>query len=445
MVLENGRWRGRTMSELQHTRTPRPRRRGDLGSERNGTGPFVIGADGRRYVDAVSNRSQIGYDHDEELAAAPATSAGDPLAALRAKLAAHAPGDLEHVFVTSGALEALEVTWSIARLHFDAIGQPRRRKAIVRDRSYHGVTFSALSFNGINPMSAPLAPSSIRVRQVSSTNAFRSPFAAGDPAFTASLIDELEQLIEAEGPDTIAIIVAEPVQMGGGCLVPPPGYWAALRELADRHGILLVADDSATGQGRLGAWYGFERFDVVPDMATCGTGLTSAYMPIGAVVVREPLAQTLSPRSRTLLRDGSAGGSRTGAAIAVRCLEIIEREGLVERVRALEPRFAAALDELRQIPGVGDVRGMGFFWAVELVAEPGAQRLDAATRDALLHEFLPDRLLAEGLLCRIDDRGDPAIMLSPPLICDAALLENLARQVGAVARDAGEFIAARGS
>ena len=438
------------MSELPLNQSPRPRWRGDLqrgrygiGVVERGEGAFVIGAGGRRYIDAVSNRSQIGYSHDDELATANHGAPAEPLGALRAKLVELAPGDLTDVFVTSGALEALEVVWSIARLYFDAVGQPQRRKAIVRDLSYHGVTFSALSFNGINPMSAPLAPSSIRVRQVSSTNAFRSPFAADDPAFTASLIAELEQLIEREGPETIAIIVAEPVQMGGGCLVPPPGYWAALRELADRHGILLAADDSATGQGRLGEWYGFERFDVIPDMATCGTGLTSSYMPIGAVITRERVAHALSPRSRTLLRDGSAGGSRVGAAVALRCLEIMEQEGLVERVRSLEARLAAGLDALRSIPGVGDVRGMGFFWAVELVADPGARRMDDVTRDVLLHEYLPERLTAEGLLSRVDDRGDPVIIISPPLISDAALLETIVERLAAVARDAGEFIAAR--
>jgi len=248
--------------------------------------------------------------------------------------------------------------------------------------------------------------------------------------------------VQAEGPETIAVIVAEPVQMGGGCLVPPPGYWEGLRALADRHGILLVVDDSATDFGRLGEWYGFERFAGIPDMATCGTGLTSSYVPLGAVIVRGALRPTADPRAYAKVRDRSLHGSRAGAAAALRCFEIIERDGLLERVRAGEPRLAAGLLDLLSLPAVGDVRGMGYFWAVELV-RPGGERLEGELRELLVHEYLPVRLSEAGLLARVDDRGDPVVMVSPPLISDAALLTMICERLADVLRDAGELIAAR--
>jgi adenosylmethionine-8-amino-7-oxononanoate aminotransferase len=431
----------------------RPPARGDIERTRHGIGTVVggegayaIDAAGRRYIDAMSNRSQLGYSYGDELAvAARAGEAPDaePLQALRARLVELAPGDLGEVVFTTGAFESLEVTWALARRHFEALGQPQRRKAIVRRTAIHGAALSALSFNGVSPIAAPLGPSPISVVEVSNTNAFRSGFAPGDPAFAEHLLRELEDVVQREGPKTIALIMLEPVQMGGGCLVPPPGYWHGVRELADRHGILLGVDDSATDFGRLAEWYGFERFAVVPDMATCGTGLTSSYMPLGAVIVRGALRDTCDPRTYAKVRDRSLRGSRAGAAAALRCIEIIERDGLLERVRTGEPVLAAQLRELLSLPVVGDVRGMGYFWAVELVRPGGSQRLAPATREVLVHEYLPARLSDAGLLARVDDRGDPVVMLSPPLISDAELLGTMVDRLAGVLRDAGEFLAAR--
>jgi adenosylmethionine-8-amino-7-oxononanoate aminotransferase len=237
-------------------------------------------------------------------------------------------------------------------------------------------------------------------------------------------------------------MILEPVQMGGGCLVPPPGYWQGVRELADRHGILVGVDDSATDFGRLGEWYGFERFGVVPDMATCGTALTSSYVPLGAVVMRGALRATCDPSGYSKVRDRQLGGSRAGAGVALRCIEIIQRDGLLERVRAGEDVLAARLAELRSLPVVGDVRGMGYFWAVELVQPGGTERLAPAVREAVVHEYLPARLSEAGLIARVDDRGDPVVMLSPPLVSDDALLGTVADRLAGVLSAAGDFIAA---
>jgi adenosylmethionine-8-amino-7-oxononanoate aminotransferase len=436
-------------------RTPlRPPARGDIertrhgiGTVTGGEGAYAIDAAGRRYIDAMSNRSQLGYSYGDELAAAARAGeapGAEPLQALRARLVELAPGDLGEVVFTTGAFESLEVTWTLARRHFEALGQPQRRKAIVRRTAIHGAALSALSFNGVSPIAAPLGPSPISVVEVANTNAFRSGFAADDPAFADQLLRELEAVVQREGPKTIALIMLEPVQMGGGCLVPPPGYWQGVRELADRHGILLGVDDSATDFGRLGEWYGFERFGVVPDMATCGTGLTSSYVPLGAVVVREALGATGDPRSYARVRDRSLRASRAGAAAALRCIEIIQRDGLLERVRAGEPVLAARLRELLSLPVVGDVRGMGYFWAVELVRPGGTERLAPATREALVHEYLPARLSDAGLIARVDDRGDPVVMLSPPLISDRELLETMVDRLADVLRDAGELVTVQG-
>jgi adenosylmethionine-8-amino-7-oxononanoate aminotransferase len=417
-----------------------------IGAVKGGEGPYAIDASGRRYIDAMSNRSQLGYSYGAELlrAAQSAEAPGtDPLQALRARLGALAPGDLDEVVFTTGAFESLEVTWALARRHFDALGQRQRRKAIVRRVAIHGVALSALSFNGVSPIAAPLGPPPISVVEVSNTNAFRTPYRPDDPAFADHLLAELEAVVQAEGPQTVAVIVVEPVQMGGGCLVPPPGYWEGLRALADRHGILIVADDSATDFGRLGEWYGFERFGGMPDMATCGTGLTSSYVPLGAVIVRDALRATCDPRAHAKVRDRSIGGSRAGAAAALCCIEIIERDGLLERVRAGEPLLAGGLEALRELPAVGDVRGMGYFWAVELVRPGGTERLDDATRELLLHEYLPARLSEAGVIARVDDRGDPVVLLAPPLISDDELLETLLSRLADVLRDAGGLIASR--
>jgi adenosylmethionine-8-amino-7-oxononanoate aminotransferase len=435
-------------------RTPlRPPARGDIertrhgiGTVTGGEGAYAIDAAGRRYIDAMSNRSQLGYSYGDELAAAARAGeapGAEPLPALRARLVELAPGDLDEVVFTTGAFESLEVTWALARRHFAALGEPQRRKVIVRRTAIHGAALSALSFNGVSPIAAPLGPSPISVVEVSNTNAFRSGFAPDDPAFADHLLRELEAVVQREGPQTVALIMLEPVQMGGGCLVPPPGYWEGLRALADRHGILLGVDDSATDFGRLGAWYGFERFGAVPDMATCGTGLTSSYVPLGAVVVRGALRDTCDPRAYAKVRDRSLRGSRAGAAVALRCIEIIERDGLLERVRAGEPVLAARLRELLSLPAVGDIRGMGYFWAVELVRPGGSERLAPATRDVLVHEYLPARLGEAGLIARVDDRSDPVVMLSPPLIADAELLGAMVDRLAGVLGDAGEFLTTR--
>jgi adenosylmethionine-8-amino-7-oxononanoate aminotransferase len=240
------------------------------------------------------------------------------------------------------------------------------------------------------------------------------------------------------------MIIMEPVQNAGGCLVPPEGYWQGLREIADRHGILLVADEVICGFGRLGHWLGVERFGVVPDLATTAKGLTSAYAPMGAVLVREKVAEPLYDAGRMLMHGITFAGHPLCAAIALRNLEVFERDGILENVRTQEPHLQAELDGLRSLPIVGDVRGAGFFWAVELVKDDENTRLDADERERVLRGFLPGRLLEAGLIARPDDRGDAVVHIAPPLISDAAVLSELTAKLGEVLTEAHAVLHGKG-
>jgi adenosylmethionine-8-amino-7-oxononanoate aminotransferase len=415
-----------------------------------GEGPYVFDTEGTRYLDGLSSLfcAQLGYSYGEELASVAAAqlqrlafstvwgTAHPAAIELAETLADLMPGDLDHVFFTGGGSESVESAWKLVRQYHVANGEPQRTKAIARDVAYHGVTLGALSFTGLPKMKEQFGPPAIPVTHVANTNAFRAADGDDEAAFCARLLGELEQAIQAEGPDTVAMIILEPVQNAGGCLVAPAGYWQGVREIADRHGILLVSDEVICGFGRLGEWLGAERYGVVPDLATTAKGLTSAYAPMGAVMVSDRVAAPLYDAGRMLLHGITFAGHPLCAAIALRNLEIFRRDGILENVRALEPHLQARLDELRALPIVGDVRGAGFFWAIELVGDEEGRRLDADERERVLRGFLPGRLLEAGLIARPDDRGDAVLHVAPPLISDAAVLDELAAKVGEVLTDA---------
>lgn len=416
-----------------------------------GEGPYVFDTQGNRYLDGLSSLfcAQLGYSFGEEMAhVAGAQLQGlafstvwgmaHPTAIeLSAKLAELMPGDLDHVFFTGGGSESVEAAWKLVRQYHVANGEPQRTKAIARDRAYHGVTLGALALTGVPKMKEPFGPPAIPVTHVSNTNAFRAEDAEDEEAACRRLLSELEQAIQSEGPDTVAMIIAEPVQNSGGCIVPPAGYWQGLRQIADRYGILLVSDEVICGFGRLGEWLGAERYGVVPDLATTAKGLTSAYAPMGAVMVSDKVAAPLYEAGRTLLHGITFAGHPLSAAIALRNLEIFEREGILEHVRATEPYLKGRLDELRALPIVGDVRGAGFFWALELVKDEENTRLDEDERELLLRGYLPGRLLEAALIARPDDRGDAVLHLAPPLIADRPVIDDLVGRVGEVLADAG--------
>jgi adenosylmethionine-8-amino-7-oxononanoate aminotransferase len=418
-----------------------------------GEGPYVFDTDGKRYLDGLSSLfcCQIGYSFGEEMASVAGEqlstlafntvwgTAHPPAIRLAAALAERAPGDLNRVFFTSGGSESVEAAWKIVRQHYLAKGEPQRTKAIAREIAYHGVTLGALSFTGVRPMKEPFGASPIPVVRVSTTNDFRHELAGDPAAHCAQLLQEMERAIVETGPETVAMIIAEPVQNAAGCLVPQENYWPALRELADRYGIALVADEVITGFGRIGEWFAASRFGPAPDVITVAKGLTSAYAPMGAVLVSDRIAEPLYDDGRMLLHGITFGGHPLAAAIALRNIEIFEREGVLDNVRANEDYVRERLEELRErLPIVGDVRGAGYFWALELVRDADNTRFSAEERERLLRGFLAGRLLGEGLIARPDDRGDAVLHLAPPLICGRPELDEMVAKTEAVLADASE-------
>ncbi|WP_354698965.1 aspartate aminotransferase family protein [Paraconexibacter sp. AEG42_29] len=422
-----------------------------------GAGPYVFDTEGKAYFDGLSSLfcAQLGYSYGEEmgqvaaaqlqqLAFATVWGSAHPAAVeLSHALAEILPGDLDHVFFTNGGSESVESAWKIVRQYHVARGEPQRTKAIARDIAYHGVTLGALAFTGVPGYKAQFGPPAIDVTHVANTNAFRAPDGDDEPAFCRRLLDELEATIQAEGPDTIAMLIAEPVQNAGGCLTPPAGYWPGLREICDRHGILLCADEVICGFGRLGEWLGSERYGIVPDLATTAKGLTSAYAPMGAVMVSGKVAAPLYEPGLTLMHGITFAGHPLCAAIALQNLKIFQRDNVLEQVRANEPYLKAGLDQLRGLPIVGDVRGAGYFWALELVGDDDDAQLDADTREWLLRGYLPARLLEAGLIARPDDRGDAVLHLAPPLTCTHEDIDTLVSRVGDVLADCGTELTRR--
>jgi adenosylmethionine-8-amino-7-oxononanoate aminotransferase len=409
-----------------------------------GDGPYVFDTHGRRYLDALSSLfcAQIGYSHGAEMAAA-ATAQLQRLAfntnwgtahpasiELAARLAALAPAGVEHVFFTSGGSEAVETAWKLVCQFHTARGEPGRTRAIARRNAYHGVTLGALAFTGVPGFKEPFGRPAIDVVHVANTNRFRRD--VSDEQLTRELLSEIEDTILAEGPETFALLIAEPVQNAGGCLVPPEGYWRGLREICDRYGILLMADEVITGCGRLGEWFGVTRFDATPDLISIAKGLTSAYAPMGAVLVGDRVAEAFYEEGRTLLHGITFGGHPLAAAIALKNIEIFERDGVLENVRATEDYVRTRMSELTALPVVGDVRGSGFFWALELVPDGAQGRFDAEQREELLRRYLPGKLLEAGIIARGDDRGDTVLQVAPPLISDRAVIDEMVQRLGDV-------------
>ena len=406
-----------------------------------GDGYRVTDASGRSFIDGLSglyclnlghsHGAEIGEAAAEQMARLPYTSnwtvAHPPAVELAAALAERAPSNLNRVFFTSGGSEAVEAAWKIARQWHEAQGQPQRRKAIARRDAYHGVTMGALSFTGIPACRTAFEPLAVPVHHVSSTNAYRHP-AGGDPeAFTRALLDEVEAAIEFEGPETVAMLIAEPVQNAGGCLVPPPGYWQGLRQICDRHGILLCSDEVICAFGRLGEWFGAQRLGYEPDLITFAKGVTGAHFAMGGLMVSDKVAAPFLDGRSSYLHGVTFGGHPVGSVVALKSIEIFERENVFENVRSNEAKAQEALEGLLDIPIVGDVRGMGHFWALEIVRDSETKEpLPDAISEWLLKDVLTEKLFEQGLICRLDDRADPIVQIAPPLTAGPEAFDEIA-------------------
>jgi hypothetical protein len=402
-----------------------------------GDGCNLWDARGKRYLDALSGLFTVQLGHGRadlaETARAQAETleyfpiwsyAHPPAIELAAKLAALAPGDLNRVFFTTGGSEAVESAWKLARQYFQAVGQPERYKVIARDTAYHGTTMGALAITGVDALRAPFEPLTPGTAHAMNTNRFRHPLADDDAAFMALTTDAIEQQILAEGPETVAAVFLEPVQNAGGCFVPPAGYFTRVREICDHYGVLLVSDEVICAFGRLGEMFGCQRYDYLPDIVTAAKGLTSGYSPLGAVICRDTIAEPFLADRASFLHGITFGGHPVSCAVGLRNLELFEEEGVLEHVRSNEGELRSRIEALRDVPIVGDVRGAGYFLALELVADQDTEaRFTRDQGERLLRGFLAPRLFEAGLIVRTDDRGDPVVQLAPPLIAGPAEFE----------------------
>jgi adenosylmethionine-8-amino-7-oxononanoate aminotransferase len=407
-----------------------------------GEGCFVFDTDGRRYIDGLSGLYcvNLGHSHGEEIAAAASeqmarlsfssnwTVAHPPAIELATKLADLAPGSLERVFFTSGGAESVESAWKMAVQFHRANGEPERRKVIARQDAYHGVTMGALAMTGLEECRVPFEPFGVPAVHVANTNAYRHPEGADEARMRDALLAEVEATIEREGAGTIAMMIAEPVQNAGGCLVPPAGYWQGLRDLCDRHGILLVSDEVICAFGRIGTWFGAQRLGYEPDMITFAKGLTGAHFPMGGVLISERVAAPFVEGREMYLHGITFGGHPVGSAVALASIEIFERENVLDNVMANEPLLHDLLNGLRDIPIVGDVRGTGHFWAIELVRDQETREtFEGPAAEWLLKDVLSAELWGRGLVCRLDDRTEPIVQIAPPLVADHGTLEEIAQ------------------
>jgi adenosylmethionine-8-amino-7-oxononanoate aminotransferase len=419
-----------------------------------GEGCYLEDSNGKRYLDALAGlfAVQIGYSYGEEVGEAALAqfrelpfytnwSYAHPRAIeLAAEVASLAPGDLNRVFFVSGGSEAVESAWKLARQFHAARGE-RRWKAVSRRTAYHGTTMGALSINGIPALRAPFEPLVPDVVHVRNTSRYHRPPEETEEEFTAFLLDDLESAIVAEGPETVAMVMMEPVQNAGGALVAPKGYWQGVREICDRYGILLCADEVITGFGRIGSWFASERYDIRPDLLTCAKGLSSAYAAIGAVVASERLMEPFLEGKAMYAHGITFGGHPIQAAIALKNIEIMKRERIVERVRENEDTFRETLSQLLDLPIVGDLRGAGYFWALELVKDKETRAgFSDEESETLLRDFLSPRFFEKGLICRADDRGDAVVQISPPLIAGQSEFDELVGILGDVLAEAWERI-----
>jgi adenosylmethionine-8-amino-7-oxononanoate aminotransferase len=417
-----------------------------------GDGCYLEDANGKRYLDALAGLFcvNVGYGFGEEMGEAAAAQMRElPFAInwtfahprsieLAAELAELAPGELNRAFFVSGGSEAVEAAWKLARQYHAARGE-RRWKAIARRVAYHGTTMGALSITGCTELRTPFEPLVPDVLHVSNTNRYHRPVHETEEQFTAFLLDELQATIEQAGPDTVAMVIMEPVQNSGGAYMPPAGYFEGVRAICDEHGILLCADEVITGFGRVGHWFASERFDIRPDLVTSAKGLSSAYASIGALIASERVVAPFTEPGAMYSHGMTFGGHPVQAAVALKNIEIMKRERLVEGVRENEPRFRAALEPLLELPIVGDLRGCGYFYALELVKDKETREgFDDAECDELLRGFVSPQLFERGLLCRADDRGDPVVQISPPLVAGPEEFEFIASTLADVLEEAGE-------
>ena len=398
-----------------------------------GEGQYVFDQHGKRYLDGLSGLfvSQIGHGRTDvaeagarqagELAYFPLWSYAHPRAIeLAERLAGYAPGDLNRVFFTTSGSEAVESAWKLAKQYFRLTGEPTRYKVLSRYIAYHGTTHGALAITGLPDLKMPFEPMTPGGVRVPNTNFYRAPaFVADDlTAFGVWAADEIERAIVREGPESVAAVYLEPVQNSGGCFPPPPLYFKRVRQICDKYGVLMVSDEVICAFGRLGYIFGSERYGYTPDIITFAKGVTSGYSPMGGMMVSDRLMEPYQKDEHTFLHGVTFAGHPVSCAVALANLDVFEKEELLGNVRANEGAFRATLEKLNDLPIVGDIRGDGYFYGIEMVKDQATRETFSDDEsERLLRGFLSQALFDAGLICRADDRGDPVIQLAPPLTC----------------------------
>jgi adenosylmethionine-8-amino-7-oxononanoate aminotransferase len=447
---------GRDHLWLHFTRHSTYERGGEMPMIVRGEGHRIWDSHGREYIDGLAGLFvvQVGHGREElaeaaarqakELAFFPLWSFAHPQAVeLADRLAAMAPGDLNRVFFTTGGGEAVESAWKLAKQYFKLTGKPGKHKVISRAVAYHGTPQGALSITGIPPLKEMFEPLVPGAHKVPNTNFYRRPELVGDDekAFGRWAADRIAEAIEFEGPDTVAAVFLEPVQNAGGCFPPPPGYFERVREICDEYDVLLVSDEVICSFGRVGEMFGSAEFGYQPDIITCAKGLTSGYSPIGAMIATDRLFEPFKHGTTSFLHGYTFGGHPVSAAVAMANLDIFEREGLVDHVHQNAPAFRSTLERLLDIPIVGDVRGHGYFYGIELVKDKETKEtFDDAESERLLRGYLSSALWEAGLYCRADDRGDPVIQLAPPLTIGQAEFDDIEQRLRSVLTGALEHL-----
>lgn len=420
-----------------------------------GDGAYIYDDRGRRILDGLSALFvvQVGHGRRElaevaakqasELAFFPVWGYATPSAIrLAERLADDAPGDLNRVFFTTGGGEAVESAWKVAKQYFKLIGKPLKHKVISRAIAYHGTPQGALAITGLPAMKQqfePLTPGGFRVPN---TNFYRATEHADDPvAFGAWAANRIEEAILFEGADTVAAVFLEPVQNSGGCLTAPPGYFERVRAICDKYDVLLVSDEVICGFGRHGTTFACQKFGFQPDVITCAKGMSSGYSPIGAMITSDRVMTPFLERGVSFPHGYTFGGHPVSAAVGLANLELMNREQLHRNVLDNEATFRSTLERLYDLPIVGDIRGDGYFWAIELVKDKATkQTFDQAERELLIRQYLPGALLDNGLYCRPDDRGDPVIQLAPPLTCGPAEFDEMEQILRATLVEAWKLV-----
>ncbi len=441
-----------------------------------GEGCYLWDDEGTRYLDALAGlfSVNIGYSHGEEIGQAALAqmrelpfytnwSYAHPRAIeLAQELSTLTPPGINRAFFVSGGSEAVESAWKVARQYHLAKGQPRttaietsyvdprqyqsrraerRWKAVARRTAYHGTTMGALSINGIAALRAPFEPLVPDVIHVRNTNRFHRPLDETEDQFTAFLLEDLESAILQAGPETVAMVIFEPVQNAGGSFLPPAGYFQGVRAICDRYDILLCADEVITGFGRTGEWFGSIKYDFVPDLMTTAKGLSSSYAAIGALLVSDKVYDAFGDERSMYLHGITFGGHPVGCAIALKNLEIMKREKIVEHVRETQHSLEDHLRSLLALDIVGDVRGTGFMWAIELVKNKETREtFSPAECETLLRGYLSHALFEHGLICRADDREDPVVQISPPLVAGEEEFSKIVGILGDVLTEASKLV-----